>query len=187
MIPASSASISGAAACAIRRAASAKARSTWKPRLLIRLLSSHSACSAADSGGSRSIQLALDFDVLPAIVHKADRAVPDHQTNKRRPGSSSLRGRRGFDVWCISRSPADILSDGQAPARRLRRRAAPAIRPPAPSPWCIGGARAGSAASRNAARGRAFDRGLEVIAMCSNIQARIIGGFEKLRRHRIAG
>ena len=64
---ASSASISGAAACAIRRAASANWRSTQKPRSLMRQLSCHSACSASDNEWQPIKQRAFGLNVLSAI------------------------------------------------------------------------------------------------------------------------
>ena len=54
------------------------------------------------------MQLALDFDVLLAIV-----VEPLEPLRIIEPvyacGSSPLRGFRGFDIWCINRSPVASL------------------------------------------------------------------------------
>ena len=98
VISASSASISGAAACAIRRAASANWRSTQKPRSLISAAQHPQRLLCWRQRRQPIEQLALDLDILSAIVVEPVAAAPDRQTNKVRSGSSSLRGRRGFDI-----------------------------------------------------------------------------------------
>ena len=76
------------------------------------------------------MQFALYFNVLLAVAIEPIEPLLDRRTNMCPPGSSPLRGFRGFDIWCISRSPAASLrfSSSSASAAALSFAGSPSAR-----------------------------------------------------------
>ena len=135
---ASSASISGAAAWAIRRAASANCTIDMEAALVDPAAQLPQRLFCLGQRRQPIIQLALDLNVLSAIVvEPLQPFIVIEPMNLLRIFALPRPPRLGHLVH--QPFAGARLCDRRARAHPRQRSAAPAIRPPPPSPWCSGG------------------------------------------------